>query len=493
MTKIPYADIVVAGAGASGLTAAIAAAEAGAGRVIVLEKSAVLGGKANSAQGMYAIGSRLQKAAGVEISVEQEFKDILHSTSYMSDAVLLRSYLSESGKTVDWMLDHGIDFCLTEKVQQLSHLESGRVYHRWNHVENRFQRLRNIAEAAGVVFYMNTAAQSIRMEDGRVSGVTALDKDGSELFSPTGTVIISTGGFAGNRDMLWSILDHELAEKPLFFPTQSTGEGVKMAWSAGAGKASEHAVLTHGVAPAYERFSMHKNQTSKALMNIPILWVNDMGERYCNEELIYDSQFFSNSCMAQGGAVYALLDQAAVEQFKKDIPYEMQFWDVYGKDGGYFPAPVENFDTEIAELIHDGIAIKADTPEELADLMGWERETLCNTLARYNACVRAGVDTDFFKSAKYLKYPVSEPPFYTLKGRIMIMGTLGGVKVDRYFRAMTQDLKIVPGLYVTGSDAGGIYHGYSYLSKEGFALGWALTSGLTAGTHAAEHLHRSAK
>ncbi len=487
MHKSMDCAVVVIGGGASGLCAAIAAAEAGAGPVVLLEKSEALGGKGGSAQGMYALGSRLQRQEGVCCDPEYEFRDIMHMTSYLCDGVLLRQFLAESGRTVDWLLDHGIGIELTDRVQQLSHGASGRVYHRWNRVKDRFQTLRRSAERAGVRILMGADASELLTEGRRVTGVRA--RIGEDVLTlRAGAVILGSGGFAGNMEMLRENLADVLQEPPLFFPTRSTGEGVRMAWSVGAGKASERAVLAHGVAPAYPQFSMHKTQTSTALMNIPILWVNDRAERFCSEEIIYDSQFFSNACMAQGGVAYAAVDRGTVEQFMHAIPYEMQFWDIYGMDGGYFPAPIADFDREIRQLIRDGVAVEAKDAGDLAAQMGWDPETLRDTLLRYNHWTEVGRDEDFYKSPKYLRYPVREGPLYLLKGKVMIMGTLGGVRIDRRFRALRPDRSPIEGLYAAGGDAGGIYHGYSYLSKEGFALGWALTSGRLAGANAAAFL-----
>lgn len=481
--------VAVVGGGASGLCAALAAAEAGASTVVLLEKSKALGGKGNSAQGMYALGSRLQRQAGVSCDPEYELRDIMHMTSYLCDGVLLRRFLAESGRTVDWLLDHGIGLELTERIQQLSHEESGRVYHRWNHVKDRFQTLRRSAERAGVRIITGADAMELLTEGDGVTGVRVQLEEGVMTLHAA-AVILCCGGFAGNMEMLRERLADVMSVQPLFFPTVSTGEGVRMAWSVGAGKASERAVLAHGLAPAYPQFSMHKTQTSTALMNLPLLWVNDRGERFCNEEIIYDSQFFSNACMTQGGVAYAVVDRRTVEEFMHAIPYEMQFWDIYGEGGGYFPAPIADFDREIGELIRDGVAVEAADASELAAKMGWDPETLRDTLLRYDRWTELGRDEDFYKSPKYLRYPVREGPLYLLKGKVMIMGTLGGVRVDRRFRALRPDRSPIPGLYVAGGDAGGIYHGYSYLSKEGFALGWALTSGRLAGQDAATTLCR---
>lgn len=483
-----YTDVLIVGGGAAGVVAAISAAEAGAKNIVVLEKGSGFGGQGTAAQGMYAIDSRLQKTEGVEISVQGEYEDIMHATSYLSDGVLLRKYLENCGKTIDWMLDHGIDFVLSPLIQQFGHYPSGRVYHRWNHLPQRYARLAALARDLGVKLRKNTTVHELLKDGDRVVGALATGRDGAALEVRARAVVIATGGYAGSDEMLRDMLYDQIGETPRHFRSRSVGEGINMAWRAGAGKASERAVVAHGVIPSCDSSSGPRLQTTIALINLPVLWVNDRGQRFCNESVIYDSQFFGNSCIAQGGTIYAVYDRPTIEEFKIDVPYEMQFWDRQGKDGGFYPAPLERFEEEFQQLVAQGTGLVGETPEELAQKAGWDAEAFLETLAQYNRCVDAGQDRCYFKPAKYLRYPVKEGPFYALCGKTNIMVTVGGVKVDDRFRALTPQRKVIPGLYVIGADAGGIYHGYSYLSKEGFALGWALTSGVLVGGIVSEAL-----
>lgn len=476
------ADLLIVGGGSGGIVAAISAAEAGVKRITVLEKSKRIGGQAGAAQGMYAVNSVLQQAEGVEIDIRKEFEDILHSTSYCSNAILLKMYLENCGRVVNWLLDHGINMRLTEHTQQFGHVKTGRVFHRWNHLPGRCESLKERALNLGVDIILQTTVQALTSDEtGQITGARGISDGGEMIFITAKAVILATGGFVGNGEMLKNALYNQIGREPIHFSSPSVGDGMRMAWDAGAGKSSENSMVMHGVMPG-KGFPHHHTHTDQALMNIPILWVNCQGQRFCNEETIYDSQLFGNSVLAQGGEVYAVFDQKTLDTFKSGtIPYEMQFWDRLGENGTFYPAAVKDFDREFQQLMADGTGYISDSPEGLAVKVGWDDSIFLKTLNRYNEAVRTGVDTEFYKSAKYLRYPVEEGPFYALRGRTIVMVTVGGVKIDSNFRALTPNNKVIPSLYVIGSDAGGLYHGTSYLPKEGVALGWALVSGMMAG------------
>ena len=489
MEKNIDTELLILGGGAAGTAAAISAAEAGVNDILLLEKGASLGGAAKAALGFFAVNSVLQKAEGVECDAAFEFRDIMHSTSYMANGPLLKLFLDNSADTVHWLLDHGLDIVLSPENLQISHSFSPRVYHRWDHLPKRFEHLRKIMEKEGVrILTRCCATDLLQDEKGAVVGAKAKDEEGNELMIHAKAVLITTGGYAGNHEMLKEALSDVLDCDLLHFSSQSTGDGLRMAWQAGAAKASECSIICHGVTPG-KQLTPRFTHTDEALMNIPVLWVNRNGERFINEEIVFESQFFGNACLAQGGVIYIVFDQAAVEEWKKKtIPYEMNLWNLLGENGTHFPAAVKDFDREFAELQSVGSGYVSETPEGLADQLGWDRDIFRNTLKRYNAACDKGFDDQFYKSARYLRYPVRTGPFYALRGHSFVMATVGGIRVDSMLRALTSDYKVIPHLYVAGADAGGVCQGHSYLPKEGFALGWALTTGRIAGEMIARSL-----
>ena len=491
MEKSFDTELLILGGGGAGTTAAISAAEEGVRDILLLEKGSQIGGAAKAALGLFAVNSVLQKEEGIECDAASEFRDIMHSTSYLANAPLLKLFLDNSADTVQWLLDHGLDLVLAPENLQISHSLSPRVYHRWDHLPKRFEHLRKIMEQEGVrILTRCSATKLLQDEKGAVIGAKAKDEEGNILTIRAKAVLITTGGYAGNRDMLMEALSDVLDYEPLHLTSLSTGDGLQMAWQAGAAKVSERSMICHGITPG-EHLPPGITHTDQAIMNIPILWVNRSGERFINEEVVFDSQFFGNACLAQGGIIYVIFDQASVEEWKqKTIPYEMNFWDHLGENGTHFPAAVKDFDQEFAKLQSIGSGFVSETPDGLADQLGWDRDIFQNTLERYNTACDKGFDDQFYKNARYLRYPVRTGPFYALRGRSFVMATVGGVRVDTMLRALTPDYKVIPHLYVAGADAGGIYQGHSYLPKEGFALGWALTTGRIAGETIARSLQQ---
>ena len=489
MQKNLNTELLILGGGGAGTAAAISAAEAGVKDILLLEKGAQIGGAAKAALGLFAVNSVLQKAEGIECDAASEFRDIMHSTSYLANAPLLKLFLDNSADTVQWLLDHGLDLVLAPENLQISHSLSPRVYHRWDHLPKRFDHLKKIMEQEGIRILTRCSATALLQDEkGAVIGANAKDEEGNDLTIRAKAVLITTGGYAGNREMLIDALSDVLDYEPLHLTSLSTGDGLRMAWQAGAAKASERSMICHGITPV-EQLPPRLTHTDEALMNIPILWVNRSGERFINEEVVFDSQFFGNVCLAQGGVIYVVFDRASVEKWKKKtIPYEMNFWDHLGENGTHFPAAVKDFDQEFAKLQSIGSGFVSETPDGLADQLGWDRDIFRNTLERYNAACDKGFDDQFYKNARYLHYSVREGPFYALRGRSFVMATVGGVRVDPMLRALTTDYKVIPHLYVAGADAGGIYQGHSYLPKEGFALGWALTTGRIVGETIAKSL-----
>lgn len=138
--------------------------------------------------------------------------------------------------------------------------------------------------------------------------------------------------------------------------------------------------------------------------------------------------------------------------------------------------------------VEAGTAWKAASLAELAEQTGMDVADLEATVARYNTMVEAGKDTDYAKSSDSLLYTVGEGNYYAFDVRAVYLGTVGGVKVDEKLQVIDIDYNAIPGLYATGTNAGGYYEGAGYPPYEGLACGFAYTSGRIAGESAAEYV-----
>ena len=206
------ADVVVVGMGASGTTAALRASEGGAS-VIGIEATESIGGFGNAAQGMFAVGSVEQKAryADGETTDEEYWYDHFQErNNNMGNSKLIREFIAEAKNTVSYMLNHGVGFFLSETAQQIAHFDTEVVYHRWNNA-NPFEYLGDALDKAGVdVHYATTANSIIVDKDGNATGVKCTKKDGGTLTVNAKSVVISTGSFANNEELMKETLGEDV-------------------------------------------------------------------------------------------------------------------------------------------------------------------------------------------------------------------------------------------------------------------------------------------
>ena len=166
-------------------------------------------------------------------------------------------------------------------------------------------------------------------------------------------------------------------------------------------------------------------------------------------------------------------------------------WDGYDNQGNL---PKETAVPEVREVmdyaVEDGIAFKADTVEELAELIGVDPAVLKATIDSYNNAVEAGQDTEFNKPPEFLQ-KLAEGPFYAIELHNATFGTCGGLDVDANMRVLKDDhATVLEGLYAIGNDSLGVVHNPKrhYCGFGGVAQGWLWTGGRIAGEHAANYV-----
>ena len=224
------ADVVVVGAGAAGLAAAVTAAEGGA-KVILLEKMGAPGGTTNFSEGVFAVESRLQREKNINYSRDEAFKYLMEYTHWRANARLARAFIDKSADTIDWLEKHGVQF-----TEPAANYPGGLMT--WHIVKGRGKSLAQAlyakAQEKGATILLSTAGKDlVKDARGRVSGIVAESKDGKKIQIDTKAVIIASGGFLNNKEML--------AKYTTFGPdivpvgnVEKMGEGIQMAWKAGA-------------------------------------------------------------------------------------------------------------------------------------------------------------------------------------------------------------------------------------------------------------------
>ena len=491
-------DVVVIGMGASGTFASVSAAENGA-KVIGIEMTNGLGGMGNAAQGMFAIDSVLQKERyGDDLGSDQQywFEHIFDRTQYLGNGKLIRTLVSESADTVQYVLDHDIEMYLSAQPQQIAHFGETIVYHRWNNTQP-FVHMAEYIEKNDVDVRFGTHADKLEQAEDGSWNVICTKEDGGKLTVNAKAVIMSTGSFAGNEAMMREALGDDVYEAA-FVIGGCDGTGLQMLYDNGAAK-GELLTMNHGVGPraASTPDGGGIKVATQLTMNTPILWVNRQGKRFMNEDLLKDTVEFSSAVLAQGGYAYTIVDEATLNRWADDS-YEntgswIHYWDQNGiiDENGertIYHAPIskDDFLSDFEALTASGDGIVAQTIEEAAAFIGCDPETLKETIDNYNGYVKAGQDDEFFKSPESLIWTVEEGPFYVTKGYNAVLGALGGVNVTEKLEVLTGADEIIPGLYATGNNLSGISVA-AYGNVDGVGLSTALTTGRLAGAYAAAY------
>ena len=208
--------------------------------------------------------------------------------------------------------------------------------------------------------------------------------------------------------------------------------------------------------------------TDSPIKTDPFLWVNQDGERFCNEDMDYVR--ICNPVLRQPGQVYYIV-------FDNDFSTQRQeFCNPFG-------SPSEERVEEAKQL---GYWVTADMIEGLGEAFDIPGDILAATVARYNELVAAGEDDDYGKHAQSLK-PILKAPFRMVRTYTPSDVALGGLMVDEQMRVVREDDSVIEGLYAIGNCQGGTFGDVDYGGEiDGFSLGRAAITGRLAGRYAAE-------
>ena len=465
-------DVVIAGAGAAGLWAAVEAVDAGLD-VIVVEKAATVAVSGGAvAGGPLAVGSKIQQELNDGFDVETAFNSVMDWAHWSINAPVVKAALELSGSTVDRFTDDfGIQMVVLPDSYHAGYqvrcsFSSDGVTPYTVSGEDRFMPLVNwIEDKGGKVLLSTPMTGLVQDADGTVCGITAQDADGNAIQIDAKAVCVCTGGFQGNADMMYEKFGTQVM--PLG-NTLSDGTGINAMVAAGA------ACDTHwGIAGNEFACSNPKDPWSFANANacasIGIMGgmlVNAEGRRFTNEGKYAEFPLAVGGSISLevGGTFYGIFDQTYMDTTAASASQDIE--------------------GDIQRAIDNGWGFKADSVAELAELI--DAPALEETVEQYNADAAAGQDSVFYKDAQYLS-PVEEGPFYAFEYAPSCWVTLGGVKTDARLRVLDQDGKAIPGLYCAGVDNGTIlmvpYHCY-----EGTSLCMTYNSGRLAGQYIAADL-----
>ena len=452
--------ILVIGAGGAGLTAALSAIQAGAQDVVVIEKQAMFAGASSVAGGLAGGCSELQRSFGItEDTPEQIFEDIMKG-GQANQEDLVRLWAGEMGTTLDWLIENGVPIesqfsNFPEHTHQRSFMVTG----------GSGEMLKVLAEdvkAAGGRIDMETEATALLTENGAVTGAVAKDAQGNTVRYHADSVILASGGFGANTDML----SDDLSVALFYGVASSTGEGIRMAQEAGA----ELCFMDYAkmyptgiqVEKNYARVAtVHTaltTQTSGAIL------VNREGERVLNENLDFVS--IKNATKEQTDhLLFLVMDKNA--------------YDIWSQSANDSPSPSGRFTFEEQEAWFeaDGVPIftRSGDIAEAAEAAGIDAEALKATVEEWNQMVKDGKDSRFGREELTA---LEDGAWYIIEQKLRFATTLGGVTINTGFEVLDGEGNAIPGLYAAGECVGGA-HGYE--SMPTCMLSWAVTSGKLAG------------
>lgn len=475
-------DVVIVGAGTSGLAAGVQALQGGA-KVIVLEKQAKVGGTGNFCEGVFAAESKLQKRIGIDVSKDFAFKLIMDYSHWKANGALAKAFVDKSSETIDWLDALGVKIeyigvggfggPLTWHV-----IAPGPDYPKKNPRDFHCERMINVFNKYvldhGGKILLETPGTGLLTENGKVVGVTAKDKSGEKINIKAKSVIIATGGFANNKEMMKKYI----TDYPNVIPVGQIGkdgDGIRMAEAAGADLEGMSTVQAYR--PGLAGF--HPADQMIALAVQPYFWVDPRGERYTNESRIEIWPYSGNALTRIGGTAYSIYDDATRKlAVEKGIEMPLGEWVLQGTKLVKWE---EAFNRELAKK--RGNVFKADTIEDLAKQLGMDPKVLKASVEKMNSAAAVREDAQFGKKSVFLR-PVATAPFYATKLLPRHLGTLGGVKVSAKNEALDTKGNPIPGLFAVGTDSGGMY-GDSYdLLLGGGTAGYAVNSGRIAAENA---------
>ena len=448
------ADVVVVGGGNTGIPAAITAHDKGA-KVIVLEAS---GGMASSlamiAGGTPFTGTDLQKAEGIKDSPDQLYEEAVKVSG--GDPELWRALADRQEEVYEWLKSLGAK---PEKVL----LAPGHLVRRSvkfvGHGPALCKVLRNALEKSGIDVRYRHRARKLIVDNGRVIGVSAEAGGKTTNFRARKAVILATGGFCQNLDIVKEFGPH-FADLVPTAPKTHQGDGLKMAMAIGAGTDGLGLAVCPSM-PVGEKTLQFVNAGTYGGITVD-RWGNRFGNEATEELGTYTEKH--KICLDRDptGLHIAVTDQAI-----KDLNE---------------PPP-----TPPREPIY-----KADTIEELEKQLGIPAGNLKATIDEYNSDIeKYGYDRKFGRKLLGMHWPnkpvmkLDHPPYYAVKYKICLTSMKGGLKINAKCQVIDLFGDVIPGLYAAGEIAGGLeripHHYYT-----GRMTVQAFTQGRIAGDVAAD-------
>ncbi|MCR5088044.1 MAG: FAD-dependent oxidoreductase [Oscillospiraceae bacterium] len=489
-------EVLVIGAGTAGVFAACAAVEEGASAILI-EKMDEENGGSGIRDTLAAIGSREQLEDGDNPDKFAVITEMYRQSNGYGDQRLYKVWADRSGETIDWYTDRCAEGGLHIRHEVDSHTEDVRypifdVGHSLQMSETLGAHgataniLKDYAKGLGLQIHYSTSLVSLIKDGDTVCGIYAKNDRGYVRYNASKGVIVCTGGYSLNMDMLKALQPETVKMININYSYPgSHGDGIKACLWAGAAMDETHAGML------FDRGGIRPDQTGCETQGVlfwmgsqPFLKVDLNGNRFTNESGCYDH--ILHSAFMLPGQTYAMVWDA-------DYIEDMKRFDSHGcsrmfpHENGAEPVwPLElNEGVFMPQYRADGIVVSADTIEELAEKLGLPVENFKATVDRYNELYDRQEDEDFGKEP-YRLSQMRKAPFegVRMSGGYFIC-TQDGIRIDTNMNALDRNGNPIAGLYVAGDCSGG-YFDTSYPNLlAGCAAGRSVTFGRLAGQNAA--------
>ena len=466
MTEFDF-DVLVIGSGAAGLSAALAARQAGAERVLVAEGEGIIGGSSRLSGGlMMGAGTRYQKAQGIEDSPEALFHDYMTLNQWKVESAVVERLTQRAGQAVEWLGDLGVEFY--EQLVFGGDETLPRVHCPIGRGQAVVDVLYRNCRESGIEFALGQRVDRLLVSDGAVVGIAVGDDE-----ITAGAVVIATGGFGASEEK----------RKELFPSVFDTGWSYYIGADGSRGDALDFTRELNAQVTGYNRGLrlLHTDFDKMYEAYIPgwLILVNHQGRRFCNETAPYG--IMDGLLQEQGDSAFAIFDHKAlvdatelgVARYKQSIPGSTKR-----------QSPHWNLDI-IEMMLKEGKVQKRDSLDDLAAAIGVPAENLAATVDRVNELVELHEDQDYLKDPKFLE-PIASGPFYAVEVRpATCCFTACGLRINREGEVLDEAGRPIPGLYAAGEVTGGVI-GPRYVGS-GNSYGNCVTMGRVAGQSAAAH------
>ena len=444
-----YYDVVIIGSGSSGLTSALQAYELGI-KPVILEKMPSLGGNTKRASsGLNAAETYVQLQHQVVDSYEEFYNDVYQGGGCQNNPQLLHYFTEHSALAIDWLSAQGIfleDLTITGGMKVKRTHRSASLAPIGNYLITGL--LKRMAQLQ-IPIFTNVTVTQLLQKQGQIKGVKILSNAQSKIIN-TNAVILATGGFGANTEMIKKYCPN-LAALKTTNQQGAQGDGILLAQQLGAQLVDMEQIQVH---PTVQQDGKHPYLIGEAVRGEGAILVDKQGRRFVNELQTRQNVTTAINNLHENGATL-IFDQ----NVRKRVP-AIEFYDQIG-------------------LVKSG-----QNWAELAAKNQFDNKTLQETVQKWNQAVLWQQDQQFGRQTG-MEQPLNQAPYYSIHVAPAVHYTMGGLAINTKTQVLQTNGQVIPGLFAAGEVTGGL-HGNNRIG--GNSIAETIVFGRQAGQQAFKYL-----